>query len=65
MLMTLLMLFFSEVHNDTVRGTNQAFSCFISRPLLSKTAACFELRNGGDTPLEASTSFVGQKILLP
>lgn len=32
---------------------------------LSKTAACFELRNGGDTPLEASTSFVGQKILLP
>lgn len=65
MLIALLMLFFSEVQNNTVRETNQAFPCFISRPLLFRTAACFELRNGGHAPLEASTSFVGQKILLP
>lgn len=65
MLIALLMLFFSEVHNNTVRETNQAFSCFISRSHLFRTAACFELRNGGDTPFEASTTFIGQKILLP
>lgn len=58
------MLFFSEVHNNTIRETNQAFSCFISRSLLSRTAVCFELGNGGNTSLEVSTSFVGQ-ILLP
>lgn len=65
MLIALLTLFFSEVQNNTVRETNQAFPWFFSRPPLSRTAASFELRNGGHAQLGTSTSFVGQKILLP
>lgn len=38
----------------------------VSRPVLSRTAVCFELQSGRHALHEASISFVGQKkILLP
>lgn len=59
MLIALLMFVVFLKSLEQQRHTNQAFSCFISRPVLSRTAACFELASGGDTLHETSVSFVG------